>query len=154
MMNVSRNQPAKIPGIFPRSSATALMKQKTHAVHVFEYFRTLRARRLSRQLPRLDLFRAAIRIEPCQLRHLPPINLRSRETEFFFEGLLQHPDVAVFAEHQRHHDPIISRAHLAIGSTISQKFPMLPSRYVRRSPAELFRFLLKRRRLVVDVARR
>src|SRR2546430_11931777 len=68
MMDIARDQSTKIVGIFPRSSTATVMQKEPHAVHVFEDSGTLRPGRLSRQLARLDLFGAAIRIEPRQLR--------------------------------------------------------------------------------------
>ena len=153
MMDVARDQPAKIVGILPRPPATPFVQQKPDAVHVFENPGTLRARRVFRQHARLDLFAPAIRIQPRQLRHLPSIHLWRGETQLLFKRLLQHPDVPVFAEHQRNNDPVISRAHLAVRPAISREFPLPPSRHIRRRPAILFRFLLKRCGLMVDVAR-
>ena len=114
MMDVARDQSAKIVGIFPRSSAAPFVQQKPDAVHVFENPGTLRARRVLRQRARLDLLAPAIRIEPRQLRHLPPIDLWRSKTQLLFKRLLQYPDVPVFAEHQRNNNPVIARAHLAV----------------------------------------
>src|SRR5438046_1911840 len=126
MMDIARDQSTKIVGIFPRSSTATVMQKEPHAVHVFEDSGTLRPGRLSRQLARLDLFGAAIRIEPRQLRHLPPVHLRRGESQLLFKRLLQHRNVPVFAEHQRNHDPVVARAHLAVRSPVSQEFPFFP----------------------------
>ena len=114
VMDIPGDQSAKIGRIFPCSAAAAVMQQEPHTVHIFENSGTLRLRRVSGQLACLDLVRPPIRIQPRQLRHLSPVNLRRREAKLLLKRLLQHRNVPVFAEDQRNHDPVIARAHLAV----------------------------------------
>ena len=114
MMDVARDQSTKIVGILPGSSAASFVQQKPDAVQVFENSGTLRARRVSRQRVGLDLFGSPTRIEPRQLRHLPPIDLWRGKTQLLFKRLFEHADVAIFAEDQRNDDPVVARAHLAV----------------------------------------
>ena len=80
MMDVTRNEPAEIVGILPRTSAASFMQQKAYAIHMPENSGRLRTCRVTRQSARLDLFRSAVLIEASQLRHLPPVNLRRCKT--------------------------------------------------------------------------
>src|SRR5207245_9490016 len=96
MMDIARDQSTKIVGIFPRSSTATVMQKEPHAVHVFEDSGTERPSRLSRQLARLDLFGAAIRIEPCHLRYLPSLHLRRGESKLLSKLLLHPRIVPVF----------------------------------------------------------
>jgi len=57
--------------------------------------------------------------------------------------LFQNADVPVFAEHQRHHDPVVARAHLPVGSPVPLKFSVFPSRNIRRRPVEFAGLLME-----------
>src|SRR5258708_5590498 len=126
VMNITRNEAAEIVGILSRASAASFMEEKADAVHMLENSRALRTWRVARKSPHLNVFRSAVLVEATQLRHLSPVNLRHRKTQLFLKGLFQHADIAVFAEHQRDDDPVISRADLSVSSPVSEKVPLPP----------------------------
>ena len=99
VVQVAGNQPAQIVGVFPRSAAAACMQQESDAIHVFKKRRASWSRVFSACLSALDVFSASFLVEPRQFRHLLPINLRRRETQFLLERLLQDSDVSVLAKH-------------------------------------------------------
>ena len=154
MMNVAGNQSAQIARILPRPAAAAFVKQKTNAVHIFENPRTLRTCDVFCYRVSLDFFPSAISIEARQLRDLTPVSSRRCKTQFFLECLLQHADIPVLAEHQRHHDPIISRADLSVAPPVAEKRSLPPTGDLRWSPAKVVCLLVECRGLVVDIADR
>ncbi len=54
-----------------------------------------------------------------QLPHLLAVEFWPRVTKLFLEGIAQGLDIAGFTKDQRDHQPIISRANLAIGTVIA-----------------------------------
>ena len=150
-MDVTGNEPAEIVGIFASSPAAAFMQQKADSIYVFKDSGRLRSRRVIGQSARLDLCGAAIFIELRQLGHLPPVDLRGCKTQLFFKSLFQNADVAVFTEDQRHDDPVISGAYLAVSSAVSEKLTLPPTRDVWRGPTELLCFFVKFLGLMVEI---
>src|SRR5215831_3958741 len=107
MMNVSRQQPAKIVGVFTRSAAAAFVKQKANSIHILEQApRSCAGARAAFWQSEVIQFPLAIQFG--QFGNLVTIKLRSSEPQFFFECLLQDLDVLVLAENEWHHEPIIS----------------------------------------------
>src|SRR5271168_2227839 len=150
-MHVPSNQPAKIVGIFPSSSATPFMQKEFDSVDVLEKRGALRTFPLGGgrifaypfHLPRL--------VEPRKLGNLLLIYSRLRKSQFLLKSLLQHADIPVLTKHQWHDQPMIPRTHLAVVPVISVKCSLLPARNVRTFPFVIFRFLVKRRGFVMDV---
>src|SRR5260370_36317648 len=103
------------------------MQQKADAINILEDSGRLRTWSVNNQSARCDLRRSAILIKLCQLRHLPAVNLRRCKTQLFLKSLFQDADVVVFAEHERHNDPVISRAYLSVSPAVSKKLALLPS---------------------------
>src|SRR5208283_3744146 len=101
----------------------------------------------------LEFLAAAFLVQPDQFRHLLPVNLRRRETQFLFERLLQNSDIPVLTKNQRYDHPIIACPHLAIGSAISPKRLPMPFGNVRRLPTVVPQFVAKWCRFVTDIAR-
>src|SRR5437899_173706 len=87
-------------------------------------------------------FRSALSAS-TQPRNVSAINLGSGETELLFKRLLQNGKIAVFAKHQRKHDPIVPRTHLAIGSVVPGEGFCAPRRDIGRRPgaADLLRLV-------------
>src|SRR6267154_1063131 len=151
VMDVTRNEAAEIVGILSRASAASFVQQKADAIHTLENSRALQTWRVARQSPRLNVFRSAVLVEASQLRHLSPVNLRHRKAQLFLKGLLHYGDVAVFTEHQRYDDPVISRADLPVSSPIPEKASLPPFGNVRRGPVEFACFLVECRSLMMDI---
>src|SRR3954468_8133205 len=86
--------------------------------------------------------------------YLLAIHLRRAEAQFFFKCLLEGGDIPVFAKYQWNDEPIISRAHLAIGTAIPLEESFFPSRHIGRSPTKLRPFVMEPGSLMMNVARR
>ena len=137
MVDVSRNQPAQIVGVFTGAAAPAFMQQELDAVDVLKHAGALRLGAISGGAASPRGIQFAFPIELRQFGHLPAIDLRRRKTQLFFKGLLQNADVSVLTKDQRNHQPVVARAHLAIGPGIACERPLLPARNIRRLPVVL-----------------
>src|ERR1700674_1668439 len=110
------------------------MQQELDAVDVLKHPGTLRVRTVAGPTLRPGSFQFAFPIETRQFSHLPAIDLRRRETQFLFEGLLQNPNVPVLTKYKRHDQPVGPRADLAIRPLITEKGTVFPARHVRSLP--------------------
>ncbi len=128
MMDVTGKQTAERLRILPRAPATALMHQEPYSVDIgknpLRSTASIRALRGARTL--MMLF--------DQLPHLLAVKFRPPVTKLFLEGIAQRFDIAVFAKDQRNHQPVIARAHLAVGTMVTVKSARRPTRDVGRSP--------------------
>ena len=77
-------------------------------------------------LPR-HLRQLVFTIEFRQLRDLTSVELGRGKSQLLLKCLLQNLNVFVLAKNQRHDEPVISRAHLAIRSLISAKRYVAPA---------------------------
>jgi hypothetical protein len=119
MVDVTGKQTAQRLRVLARAAATALVGKKANAVEVLED--TLRARMRSRLRPLVP-----IRLLLNEPPHVLAITVRAAVTQFLFQRLSHPIDVAVLAEYERHHQPVIARAHLAIRAVIAQKAALSP----------------------------
>jgi hypothetical protein len=71
-----------------------------------------------------------------ELGHLPAVDVGWGVAELLPEGLLEHPHVAVLAEDQRDHQPVVGRAHLAVGAVEAEEVASFPARDVGWRPRE------------------
>src|SRR5205085_1785214 len=133
MMNVSSQQAGKVPGICAGAAAAAFMSEKLDAVKVGKNLALLTAI-VSLAAPILKKAAAARPMSPDQIGYLTPVDLRRRISQLFFKRLFQDSGVSVFAEHQRNHQPVIARSHLAIRAVVSEDRRLLPARDIRRGP--------------------
>src|SRR3954468_1170344 len=126
MMNVARQQPAQIIGILTGSTAAAFMQKESDAINILKDSLLGGRRRLLRDpmISRWSQFLFAI--ESGKFRNLAPVQLRSGKSKLFFESLFQHLNILVFAENQRHDEPVIARANLTIGPFIALEFRLTP----------------------------
>src|SRR5215472_12979030 len=58
--------------------------------------------------------------------------MRTAVAKLFFEGLAHTVDVAVLAEDQRQHDPVVARANLTISAVIAHKGTPGPGGRIRK----------------------
>ena len=137
VVNVSRQEAAKISGVFSRSTAALLVRQELDAVDIPKDFR-LAWRPNVGELKILDFFGLAFPIESNQFRDVAPVNLGQGESQFFLERLLQNGKIPVLAEDQRDYQPVISRAHLPIVPVIAQKRSLAPRGNIGRRPTKRF----------------
>ena len=137
VVNVVCYQSAQIIGILARSAASAFVEQKLDAVDVFENRRSAAYAASSLRLVVRDLLHPARFVKLGESRNLLEINLWRCESQSFFEGLLQYGNVPVFAEDQRHNEPVIPRTNLSIGSVIAEKRPVAPAHDVRAASTEI-----------------
>src|SRR4029077_6853197 len=100
----------------------------------------------------LDRVYSSLAIQLRQICNLLTVNLRRSVSQSFVEGLAQDVDVAVFTKNERHNQPVIARAYLSIRASVAEKGAGLPSGNIRRMPRIVFRFLMKVRGLVPNVA--
>src|SRR5579862_2615068 len=154
VVNVAGNEAAEIIGILARPATPAFVKQKANAVDVFKQPPSRGRNGFRWKILRRRLLCGSVAISFREVSDLLTIQLGHGEAQFFFESLLQNLDVLVFAKNQRNDEPVISRAHLPIGAAISEKCLILSARDIRRSPVEIARLLVKRRGLMLNVARR
>src|SRR5262249_2870663 len=93
----------------------------------------------------------ALLVKPGQPRHLVAIDLGWRVSQLFFECLLEDRDIAVFTEHKRHYQPIVSGSYLAVWAVEAQKRPSTPARNIGRNPGKSSRLCAYRRCAVASV---
>ena len=110
-------------GILPRAPTAALVRKKTDAVEI-------------RKGPLRNRFVLEFAINACMLVQKPAhacavAVVRSAVSQFFFESLFHPLHVAVLAEDQRQHQPVIARAHLTVGAAITLEATTGPSRSIR-----------------------
>src|ERR1700687_3681224 len=152
MMEITRNQPAEIVAIFSSSPASALMHEEFDAIDILENPRLGADLHICfRPLP-IDLIQLALLVESDQFSDLPPVNLRRSKAQLLFKRLFQDFNIAVLAENQRHHQPIISGANLAVSPVITEERATLPMRDVGRSPIVLNRLFVEGQGIVPNVA--
>jgi len=101
-----------------------------------------------------DFVNAALAIELRQFRNLLPVDLRRGKPQLLLKSPLQRRDISVFAEDERHNQPIIPCADLAIFAQVSEELPLFPPRDIRGSPAEFASFFAKGGSLVFHVPAR
>ena len=94
----------------------------------------------------------AFAIELGQLGNLPAVAGTGGKSKLFFERLLQNLNVLVLAEDQRDYEPIISCAHLSVGSVKAFECSAGPARNVGSGPAKLCGLGVKGRSLMTSVA--
>ena len=151
-MDVAGDQSTQIVGVLTRTAAATLMQQEANPVHVLEDAGTPgTSGRLSRNVSS-DLFPPPFFIKARQLFDLLTVDLWGGKPEFFFEGLFQDRDIAVLAKDQRHNNPIVSGADLAIASPVSEEMSSPPPRNVRRLPRPLGRIHAKWRGVVTSIS--
>ena len=73
-------------------------------------------------------------MESRQFPHLLAVLVVPRVSQLFFECFTQRFNIAVFAEDERQHEPIISSAYLAICAMVSIECTLLPFRNIRCGP--------------------
>jgi len=152
MMDVSGDEAAKIVGVFSSTAAAAFVEQETDTVHIFEELGARRAGGLLGKRSGCDFGGLPLFVEARELSNLAAIDLRSGEAEFLFEGLLEHADIAVFAEDQRNDQPVIARADLAVGAMVATKSGAGPVRNIGRSPVVYFGFFVEGGGIVANIA--
>src|ERR1700746_1367345 len=96
------------------------MHQELDAVDILESVRS-RLRRIFFWLVLRNFLESTFAIQSGELGNLTVVDLRGRKAQFLFECLLEDLNVAVFAKDQRHHQPIIPSANLAVCSSITVK---------------------------------
>jgi hypothetical protein len=101
----------------------------------------------------VEFFQLSFTIQFRQIGDLATVELGRGETQLFFKCLLQHLYVLVLAKNQWNDQPIVSRAHLAVGSAISLEVLMLPPRNIGERPVKFAQLLAEGRSLVVNIAR-
>src|ERR1035438_456549 len=152
MMEVARNQPTKILGIFSSSSTSALMREELDAIDILENPRLGGHSRVFFRPVLLDLLQFALSVESDQFSNLLPVSLGPSKTQFLFKRLFQDFNIAVLAEDQGHHQPIISGADLTVRPVVTQKRAVAPPRDIGRSPIVLSRLLAEGQGIVSNVA--
>ena len=111
MMDVASQQSAERLRVLPRAAAAALMRQEANAVYIGKDALGARCRKLGGSVA------VARRGLLHQLAHMAAIAiLRDAVAQFLFERLAHTLHVAVFAKHQRQHQPVVARAYLAVGA--------------------------------------
>lgn len=153
MVNIPREERAKIVGIFARAAAAALVREEFDAVDVAKNPGKGRGSQRFGERKRFYFFAAAFTEEPGEFRHLAAIDLRSGESKLFLESLFQDLQISVLAEDKRKNEPIVPGADLAVSPPVSKKRFRAPGRNVRRGPTGNSFLLVKRRGGVPDVAR-
>ena len=134
MMNVSGNQAAKQACIFARAAAAALMRQKLHAIDVGEHFPMVGHGLVFSRLIVADLVRLPLCVKAGKLGNLEPISIARSQAQPLFKRLLKNPNISVFTKNQRKNQPIITRAHLAITTSITEKSSFPPLGNIGRCP--------------------
>src|SRR6185312_3081609 len=134
MVQVAGNQSTEIARVFAGAATSSFMGEELHAIDVFEESACLLVSIFRSLLVILDGIDAAFAIEARKICDLLTIDLWRRISESLVEGLAQHIDVAVFAEDERHDQPAVTRAHLAVGAAITLECAILPRRDVGSMP--------------------
>src|SRR5215471_9282635 len=93
----------------------------------------------------------ALAIKLCQFRNLQAIIFGGGEAQFFFKCLLEIENIPVLAKNQRHHDPMISGAHLPVCTPIALKAGLSPARDIGGLPVKLAFLIAVRQCLVAYV---
>ncbi len=75
-----------------------------------------------------------------QLAHLVAVKLGTSVTKLFLESIAQGLNIAVLAEDEGNHQPIIARAHLTVGAMVAIEGARSPARHVWRRPDKFSRF--------------
>src|SRR5579884_2507972 len=114
------------------------MREELHAVDILKHVRMSRALRGRRRLPLLDFLCFSLAVHAYEVGHLMTMKLRPCVAEFLLKGVFQNRNITVLAKHQWNNQPIITRTHLAIAAAIAGERPIVPARYVRRSPLIVF----------------
>src|SRR5271154_7469809 len=135
MIDITREESAKIARVFPRSAATRFVHQKLDSVHIRKHFLENRFAGHRRKVVIAKLFRLSVSIQPHQLRNLMAMNLWSNKSEFFLECLLQHTEIAVFTKNEWQNNPMVSRADPAVRAHIALKGFLGPLADIRWRPA-------------------
>jgi len=99
--NVTGEQSAEICSVLSRTAATTFVHQEFYAVDIAENSRSRHWRFIFGDRDRAQLVALALSIQAHHFCDLAAIDLRCGKTQFFFKGLLQNGEVAVFAEDQR-----------------------------------------------------
>ena len=124
MMDVAGEQAAECVRILARAAAAELMGEKADAVEV------------GKDALRFELRdglsgAVAVRLRLNEAAHVLAITrVGAAVAELFFERLAHLLHIAVLAEDQRQHDPVVARAHLAIGAMKAHEGALGPRRCV------------------------
>src|SRR5208337_2519615 len=129
VMDVPRKQAAESLRILPRASAAALVNEKPDAVYI------RKNALMGDQV--LWLGGALLQMAVNQLSDLLAVLFRTAVAQFFFKGLAQRVDIAIFTKHQRNHEPVVARANLAIFTVIATESALLPARDIRGRPVKM-----------------
>ena len=111
VVDVAGQQTAERLRILARAAAAALVGKKANAIEIGKDALGMRRRQCC--VGRVPLPLALLLDE---LAHMLAIAvLRAAVAQLFFERLSHPLHVAVLAKHQRQHNPVVARAHLAVG---------------------------------------
>src|SRR5690349_20248948 len=105
-------------GILARAATTTLVHQKLDAIDILKNRSLGRNTRVVVRCSLINLVQPSLLVECDHLGDLSPVHLGRSKSQFLFERLLQSLDVAVLAEDQRHYQPVVAGADLAIRSVI------------------------------------
>src|SRR2546429_3511370 len=134
MINIARDQAAKIGRILARTTATAFVHEEFSAVNILKHSRTRRSRQVLFERASLSVAQRSFVITRDQFSHLLPVDLGRSEAQLLFKCLFHYIDISVFAEDQRHHQPIVARTNLSIVAPVSEEGALQIASHVCRSP--------------------
>ncbi len=125
VVQVAGQQSAEIARVLARAAASARVRQELDSVDVAED-----APRLA-HAP-LGVATAALTVAFQQPADLLTVDVGRGKAELFLERLADHVDVAILAEDQRDHQPMIARPDLAIAAVIAEEGALLPGTNIGR----------------------
>ena len=133
--DVAGQQAAQRLRILPDTAATALVREKPDAVHVRERALALGHVFAGGEVGAQDfLHRFAGLHQAEQLAGFGLVALAALVAQVRYQGIFQHLNVAVFAEYQRDNQPVVGRAHAAVGAVVALEGAVLPAAHVGRLP--------------------
>src|SRR5689334_22224686 len=152
MMNVTGQQSNQATRVLPCAAAAAFVGEKLYAINVPENFALLTIAFCAIAALPADVADFSPPIEIDQSCHLLAIDLRGSISKLLFKCLFQDRDIAVLTKYERHDQPVIASADLAVGTVIAEKCLAAPTGYIRRSPGERCGFALNNGRQMAHVA--
>src|SRR6266446_1360808 len=121
MIDVASDQAAKISRILARTTAAAFVHEELNPVNIFKYFRTRGSLQVLFQRASLAIAHRPFTITRDQFSHLLPVDFGRSEAQLLLKCLFHHVDISVFAEDERHHQPVVTRTNLPIVARISEE---------------------------------
>ena len=132
MHEVAGEESAQRACILARATASAIVREKTDAVEMGE--RSRRVRSVNVTVTDRCVERLAIRMTPDHFAHCQAVSFRRAVPQLAIECFLQRAHIPVLTEHQREHEPQVSRADAAIGTVIALEGAVGKARDVRCTP--------------------